>query len=46
MRKVAYKVENTQVGQMTNFDKLVIDVETNGAIEPSEAVSSAGKDPW
>ena len=28
---------------MTNFDKLVIDVETNGAIDPSEAVSSAGK---
>lgn len=43
VRKVAYKVENTQVGQMTNFDKLVIDVETNGAIDPSEAVSSAGK---
>ena len=43
VRKVAYKVENTQVGQMTNFDKLVIDIETNGAIEPSEAVSSAGK---
>ena len=43
VRKVAYKVENTQVGQMTNFDRLVLDVETNGAIEPSEAVSSAGK---
>ena len=43
VRKVAYKVENTQVGQMTNFDKLVIDIETNGAIDPSEAVSSAGK---
>jgi len=43
VRKVAYRVENTQVGQMTNFDKLVIDVETNGAIDPSEAVSSAGK---
>ncbi len=43
VRKVAYKVENTQVGQMTNFDKLIIDVETNGAIEPTEAVSSAGK---
>lgn len=43
VRKVAYRVENTQVGQMTNFDRLVLDVETNGAIEPSEAVSSAGK---
>ncbi len=43
VRKVAYAVENTQVGQMTNFDRLVVDVETNGAINPSEAMSSAGK---
>ncbi|MCZ6504619.1 MAG: DNA-directed RNA polymerase subunit alpha [Actinobacteria bacterium] len=41
VRKVAYRVENTQVGQMTNFDRLVLDIETNGAIDPSEAVSSA-----
>ena len=43
VRKVAYRVENTQVGQMTNFDKLIIDIETNGAIQPNEALSSAGK---
>lgn len=43
VRKVAYRVENTQVGQMTNFDRLVLDIETNGAIDPTEAVSSAGK---
>jgi DNA-directed RNA polymerase subunit alpha len=43
VRRVSYKVENTQVGQMTNFDRLVLDVETNGAIDPGEAVSSAGK---
>jgi DNA-directed RNA polymerase subunit alpha len=43
VRKVAYRVESTQVGQMTNFDRLVLDVDTNGALEPSEAVSSAGK---
>ena len=43
VRKVAYRVESTQVGQMTNFDKLILDVETNGAIDPAEAVSSAGK---
>ncbi len=43
VRKVAYRVESTQVGQMTNFDKLIIDVETNGAVPPAEAVSSAGK---
>ena len=43
VRKVAYQVENTQVGDITNFDRLVLDVETNGALNPSEAVSSSGK---
>ena len=43
VHKVAYKVGSTQVGQMTNFDKLVLDVETNGSMSPSEAMSSAGK---
>jgi DNA-directed RNA polymerase subunit alpha len=43
VRKVSYKVESTQVGQMTNFDKLILDVETNGAVTPGEAMSSAGK---
>ena len=43
VRKVAYRVENTQVGHMTNFDRLVLDVETDGSIGPSEALSSAGK---
>ncbi len=43
VRKVAYRVENTQVGQMTNYDRLVLDIETNGAITPGDAVSSAGK---
>lgn len=43
VRKVAYLVESTQVGQMTNFDRLVLDVETNGAVTPAEAISSAGK---
>ncbi|MEE9206660.1 MAG: DNA-directed RNA polymerase subunit alpha, partial [Acidimicrobiia bacterium] len=43
VRKVAYNVESTQVGQMTNFDKLIIDIRTDGSITPSEAISSAGK---
>lgn len=43
VQKVAYRVNNTQVGQMTNFDSLVLDVQTNGAIQPKEAVSSAAK---
>ena len=43
VRKVAYRVESTQVGQMTNFERLVLDIETSGALSPGEAVSSAGK---
>ena len=43
VRKVSYRVENTQVGQMTNFDRLLVDVETDGSIGPTEALSSAGK---
>ncbi len=43
VRKVSYRVESTQVGQMTNFDRLVVDVETDGSIGPAEALSSAGK---
>lgn len=41
--KVAYRVDTTQVGQITNFDKLTVDVETDGSMSPSEAMSSAGK---
>jgi DNA-directed RNA polymerase subunit alpha len=43
VRKVAYEVGSTQVGQMTNFDKLTLDVEVDGSVTPSEAISSAGK---
>jgi DNA-directed RNA polymerase subunit alpha len=42
VRKVAYRVESTQVGQRTDFDRLVLDVETDGSITPSEGISSAG----
>lgn len=43
VRKVAYTVEPTQVGIMTNYDKLILDIETDGSLTPGEAVSSAGK---
>lgn len=43
VRTVAYTVEPTQVGMMTNYDKLVLDIETDGSLTPGEAVSSAGK---
>ena len=36
MRKVSYKVDPTRVGQQTDFDKLSMRVETNGAITPEE----------
>ncbi len=41
--KVNYSVSPTQVGQVTNYDKLIIDVETDGSIKPSESISSVGK---
>jgi len=43
VRRVSYSVENTQVGQMTNYERLILDVETDGSIRPSQAVSSVGK---
>jgi len=43
VRKVSFKVENTRVGQMTNFDKLIIDIKTNGSIKPEDALSEASK---
>ncbi|MGC5615731.1 DNA-directed RNA polymerase subunit alpha [Georgenia sp. Z1491] len=41
--KVSYKVEATRVEQRTDFDKLVVDVETKSAITPRDALASAGK---
>jgi len=38
VRKVDFLVENTRVGQMTDYDKLMIEVWTNGSIEPKEAL--------
>jgi DNA-directed RNA polymerase subunit alpha len=42
VRRVTYAVENTRVEQMTDRDRLILDVETNGAITAREAVASAG----
>jgi len=43
VRRVTYSVENTRVEQMTDRDRLILDVETNGALTAKEAVASAGK---
>ena len=40
--KVSYKVEATRVDQRTDFDKLILDVETKQAISPRDAIASAG----
>ncbi len=41
--KVAYKVENSRVGQVTDYDKLSLDVTTNGTVMPEDAVALAAR---
>ncbi len=43
VRRVTFNVENTRVGQRTDYDRLTLQVETNGSIESKEAVSLAAK---
>jgi DNA-directed RNA polymerase subunit alpha len=41
VRRVNFSVENTRVGQMTNFDKLTLEIETDGTTTPQQALSQA-----
>ena len=43
VERVNLSIENTRVGQITDYDKLTLDVYTNGTLEPDEAVSLAAK---
>jgi DNA-directed RNA polymerase subunit alpha len=43
IKRVFFKVENTRVGNITNFDKLILNIKTNGSIKPEEALSQASK---
>ncbi len=43
VRKVTYKVENTRVGQVTDYDKLSLLVSTDGTVSPEDAVALAGR---
>ncbi|HOM02977.1 MAG TPA: DNA-directed RNA polymerase subunit alpha [Acetivibrio sp.] len=43
VNKVNYTVENTRVGQVTDYDKLTLEVWTNGSIKPDEAISLGAK---
>ena len=43
IRKVSYKVEKTRVGQITDYDKLIMQIETNGTVKPEDAVAYAAR---
>jgi DNA-directed RNA polymerase subunit alpha len=43
VRKVNYSVENTRIGQVTDYDKLTLEIWTNGSIKPDEAISLGAK---
>lgn len=43
IKKVHYQVENTRVGRMTNFDKIALDITTDGSIDPYDAVKQASQ---
>ena len=43
IKNVAYKVENTRVGQRTDYEKLTIDIKTDGTIHPEDAVKEASR---
>ena len=43
VKKVSFTVENARIGQQTDYDKLILEVETNGTISPKDAVGIAAK---
>ena len=43
VRKVSYNIENSRVGQVTDYDKLTLNVETNGAIAPDDAIAMSAR---
>lgn len=43
IKKVACHVENTRVGQVTDYDKLILDIETNGTVKPEDAVALSSR---
>ena len=43
VRNVGYRVENTRVGEITNYDKLLMTIETDGTVTPEEAVRESAK---
>jgi DNA-directed RNA polymerase subunit alpha len=43
VKKVAYRVQDTRVGRRTDYDKLILEITTNGAVNPDDAVGFAAK---
>ena len=43
VRKVSFKVENSRVGQVTDYDKLIMQIETNGSVIPEDSVAYAAR---
>ncbi|MDP6262847.1 MAG: DNA-directed RNA polymerase subunit alpha [Rhodospirillales bacterium] len=43
VRKISYKVDNTRVGQVTDYDKLTVEITTNGAVSPEDAVALSAR---
>jgi len=43
VRKVSYKIDNTRVGRVTDYDKLSIHIETNGAVTPEDSLALAAR---
>ena len=43
VRKVSYNIENSRVGQVTDYDKLTLNVETNGAMAPDDAIAMSAR---
>ena len=43
VERVRYRIENTRVGQVTDLDKLIIDIDTDGTLRPKDALSQAAQ---
>lgn len=43
IKRVSYKIEHTRVGQITDYDKLKLEIETNGALSPEDALARAAR---
>ena len=43
VRKVSYKLENARVGQVTDYDRLIMEIETNGTVLPELAIAIAAR---